>query len=63
MDPSRAVRSDVELGTNCTSDGAEGTEGAGDENSIKPVNINIKKMKHLISCMIYTIHNHNACFL
>jgi hypothetical protein len=43
MDPSRAVRSGAELGTNCTGDAAEGSGGAGgEENSIKPVNIKIK---------------------
>jgi len=43
MDPSRAVRSGAELGTNCTGDGGEKSGGAGgEENSIKPVNIKIK---------------------
>jgi len=43
MDPSRAVRSGAELGTNCTGNGGEGTGGAGgEENSIKPVNKKIK---------------------
>lgn len=44
MDPSRAVRSGAELGTNCTGDGSDRTGGAGgEENSIKPVNIKIRK--------------------
>jgi hypothetical protein len=47
MDPSRAVRSGVALGTNCAGDGAEGIGGGGGgggggENSIKPGNIKIK---------------------
>jgi hypothetical protein len=42
MDPSRAVRSDAALGTNCTGNGAVGNEGGGGgENSIKPDNIEI----------------------
>ena len=52
MDPSRAVRSGAELGTNCTGDGGEWTGGAGgEENSIKPVNIKIKINK------IYTLYD------
>jgi len=48
MDPSRAVRSGAELGTNCTSDGGEGPGRAGgEENSIKPVNIKINNIDTL----------------
>jgi hypothetical protein len=46
MDPSRAVRSEVALGTNCSGDGAEETDGGGGgEISIKPDNIKVHKLK------------------
>lgn len=45
MDPNRAVRSDAALGTSCTGNGAEGTDGGGGgENSIKPDNIKITQI-------------------
>lgn len=46
MEPSRAVRSDATLGTSCTGNGVEGTEGGGGgENSIKPDNIKITQIE------------------
>jgi hypothetical protein len=62
MDPSRAVRSGAELGTNCTGDAVEGSGGAGGEdNSIKPVNIKIK-IKKLDTCMVYIVEEIHVPF-